>query len=101
MAGILANHTEDMVMFDVPVPLQSRGTDAYRKNWELFFQYSQGGTDSFNIVELEATAGVDVAFAHGILGVGDSRLRLTVGLRKENGEWRIAHEHHSYAQEVG
>lgn len=101
MPAILANHADDMVMFDVPVPLQSRGMDAYRKTWDLFFEYSSGGPDSFNLIEVEITAGDTVAFAHGILGIGKSRLRLTVGLRKENGKWLIAHEHHSYAQEIG
>lgn len=101
MDGILANHTEDMVMFDVPVPLQSRGMDEYRKTWDLFFQYSKGGPDSFNLVELEITAADDVAFAHGILGIEQTRLRLTVGLRKQGGQWRIAHAHHSYPQEIG
>lgn len=101
MAGILANHTEDVVIFDVPVPLQSRGIEEYRRTWELFFEYSTGGSEAFNIVELEVTAGADVAFAHGILGIGECRLRLSVGLRREAGQWRIAHEHHSYAQEIG
>ena len=100
MAGILADHTEDVVMFDVPVPLQSRGIEAYRRTWELFFQYSQGGADAFNLIEFEVTAAEGVGFAHGILGIGSSRLRLTVGLRKEGGRWKIAHEHHSYAQEL-
>lgn len=100
MPGILANHTDDIVMFDVPLPLQSRGMKAYRQTWDLFFRYSQGGPDAFNIVELEVTSAERVAFAHGILGIGDSRLRLTVGLRKENGQWKIAHEHHSYAQAI-
>lgn len=101
MAGILANHTEDVVMFDVPVPLQSRGLEEYRRTWELFFEYSTGGSEAFNIIELDVTAGAEVAFAHGILGIGESRLRLSVGLRREGGQWRIAHEHHSYAQEIG
>jgi ketosteroid isomerase-like protein len=37
-----------------------------------------------------------VAFAHAILKVGDSSARLTIGLRNEDGQWLIAHEHHSY-----
>lgn len=37
MEGVLAHHTDDIVMFDVPMPLQSRGIDEYRKTWELFF----------------------------------------------------------------
>lgn len=96
MPGILANHTADVVMFDVPAPLQSRGMEEYVKTWEIFFQYSKGGPDTFNIVELQVTSGQDVAFAHGIRGIEDSRLRLTVGLTKEEGKWVIAHEHHSY-----
>jgi ketosteroid isomerase-like protein len=45
--------------------------------------------------------GETLAFAHGILGILDSRLRLTVGLRKERGEWFVAHEHHSYPAKIG
>ena len=26
----------------------------------------------------------------------ENRLRLTIGLRKEDGRWVVAHEHHSY-----
>lgn len=100
MAAILANHTDDMVMFDVPVPLQSKGMAAYRATWDLFFQYSKGGPGSFDIVELAVTAREEVAFAHGILSIVGTQLRLTVGLRK-NDRWLIAHEHHSYPAELG
>jgi ketosteroid isomerase-like protein len=31
IAGILQNHSPDIVMFDVPPPFQSRGIEAYRK----------------------------------------------------------------------
>jgi len=46
-----------------------------------------------------------VAFAYGLLRCGkpedfakdpDNRLRLTIGLRKVDGRWMVAHEHHSY-----
>ena len=49
--GAIASHTEDIVMFDVPKPIQSRGIAAYRKTWELFFDNSKGGQESFQIVE--------------------------------------------------
>ena len=101
MEAILARHTADMVMFDVPMPLQSRGPDAYRETWELFFQYSKGGPQSFNVIELDVVTSATVAFCHGVLGIMDSRLRLTVGLRKQDDEWRIAHEHHSYPSQIG
>lgn len=101
MDNILAHHAKDMVMFDVPEPLQSVGIDAYRQTWELFFQYSRGGPGSFNIRELSVTCGGDVAFATAILTIFDGPLRLTMGLRKEADRWLIAHEHHSYPAKIG
>jgi len=56
MDGILQNHSPDILMFDVPVPLQSKGLKEYRKTWELFFQYSSGGKNSFQLEEFQITA---------------------------------------------
>jgi len=96
--GILASHTEDVVMFDVPEPLQSLGLDAYRRTWELFFRYGTPGPEVFVVENLRVTAGEDVAFATGLLRIGGSAApvcRLTLGLVKRKGAWQIAHEHHS------
>ena len=74
-----------------------------------FFVWQAGGA-SFEIVELEVTAGTDVAFAFGLLRCGtaaefeanpDQRLRLTVGLRRAEGNWVMTHEHHSFADGGG
>jgi ketosteroid isomerase-like protein len=82
MDRILAHHTDDIVMFDVPPPVQGRGREAYRKTWELFFKYSSGGEGSFDLHELEITTGDGVASAHALLDVPGSTARLTIGLRK-------------------
>ena len=37
MDSVLAHHTDDIVMFDVPLPLQAKGRQEYKKTWELFF----------------------------------------------------------------
>jgi uncharacterized protein (TIGR02246 family) len=100
LAGALAHHTEDIVMFDVPMPLQSKGIEEYESTWKLFFDSSPGGAGSFDLTELQITAGETVAYVHAILCIGDSRGRLTMGLRKEGGNWLIAHEHHSYPLEL-
>jgi ketosteroid isomerase-like protein len=42
MDGLLAHHTDDIVMFDVSPPLEAKGIAAYKKQWELFFDYSPG-----------------------------------------------------------
>src|SRR5918999_5862614 len=91
--GVLADHSDDIQMFDVPPPNEVRGIDAYRETWPPFFEWlKQGGV--FEIVALEVTAGADVAFATALLRCGteeglrkdpDTRLRLTVGLRHESG----------------
>lgn len=98
MNGILAHHSESVLMFDVPEPLQSEGIDDYRKTWELFFRYGAPGQEAFVIEDLRITAGDEVAFATGLLRIGGSSepvCRLTLGLTKRNGQWQIVHEHHS------
>jgi ketosteroid isomerase-like protein len=105
LSGILAHHEPDIVMFDVPPPLQSRGMDEYKKTWDLFFSYHKP-SQAFDIEELAITAGEDVAFAVAIMRCGPGAssdpaeqggflFRLTIGLRNIDGDWRIAHEHHS------
>jgi ketosteroid isomerase-like protein len=105
LPAILAHHDPDMVMFDLPPPLQCKGIKEYEQTWGLFFRYHKPGA-AFDFEELAITAGQDVAFAVAIMRcVPDSSsnpadkngflFRLTVGLRKVGGEWRIRHEHHS------
>jgi len=105
LATVVKDHADDIVMFDVPPPTEGvRGIDAYRRTWPPFFVWQAQGA-SFEIVSLQITAGPDVAFAHALLRCGtpedfdedpDNRLRLTLGLRKDDGRWIVAHEHHSF-----
>ena len=105
LPGILAHHDRDIMMFDVPLPLQSLGMTEYKKTWELFFRYHEP-SQAFDIEQLTITAGEDVAFAVAVVQCGSATVsgppeaggflfRLTIGLRKIDGEWRITHEHHS------
>lgn len=111
LPAILAHHEQNIVMFDVPPPLQSRGKDEYRKTFDLFFKYHER-EQAFDIEELDITAGEDVAFAVAIMRCGSSTFsgppehgdflfRLTIGLRKIDGDWRITHEHHSVPADSG
>ena len=103
---VLADHAADIVMFDVPPPHHGvRGIDAYRDTWPGFFTWQASGA-VFEIDALDVTAGADVAFAWALLRCGtatelerdpDSRLRLTLGLRKIDDRWTVVHEHHSFA----
>lgn len=99
---IVADRTNDIVMFDVPAPIQERGIDAYRHTWASFFRHNASGPERFQVTELEIVASDEVAFAHGLLtiGSGDAHCRLTLGLKKLGGRWRVSHEHHSIPIEL-
>jgi uncharacterized protein (TIGR02246 family) len=107
---VVADHADDIVMFDVPPPHDGvRGIDAYRDTWPPFFQWQASGA-RFEIVELDVTAGDEVAFARALLVCAtpeeiadepDVRLRLTLGLRREGERWVVAHEHHSFCDLSG
>jgi ketosteroid isomerase-like protein len=105
LPAILAHHDEDIVMFNIPPPLQSRGLAEYKKTWDLFFAYHQSG-HAFDVEELQMCVGDTVAFAVAIKHCGSAtvsgpppssgfQFRLTIGLCKVDGAWRIRHEHHS------
>ena len=103
LTTVLADHSDDIVMFDVPPPHDGvRGIEAYRATWPPFFEWQASGA-LFEIVELHVVDGAEVAFAYALLKcgkpdeIGDQRLRLTLGLRKRDDRWVVVHEHHSFA----
>jgi uncharacterized protein (TIGR02246 family) len=103
---ILAHHSGDIVMYDVPKPFQSIGIDAYRKTWDTFFAYTKPGV--FDMQECHIVADQNVAFCFATMKCADKSnttdyvdldFRLTVGLKKIDGQWTIVHEHHSVPSE--
>lgn len=103
MDAILANHSDDFVMYDVPEPFQSVGIDAYKHTWNYFFNWNKD-LGFFKIQNLHITAGNNVAFCFSAMKcrgydekgeVEELDFRLTVGLKKINNQWTIVHEHHS------
>jgi ketosteroid isomerase-like protein len=104
LVTVTAHHASEVVMYDVPPPENGvRGLDAYRETWPGFFEWQRRA--SFDLLSLDVVAGEDVAFAYGLLRCGtpeeltavpERRLRLTMGLRKIEGQWTILHEHHSF-----
>ena len=105
LATVVADHSDDIVMFDVPPPEDGvRGIEEYRSVWPPFFEWQANGA-VFEIARLDVTAGTDVAWATALLKCAtaeelaespERRLRLSIGLRKEDGRWVVAHEHHSF-----
>lgn len=94
----------DTVMFVLAPPLQFKGDEGPGKDgvkqWFDTFQ----GPIGYEIRDLRITAGDDVAFCHSLNRISGTRgdgeetdiwVRETLGLRKIDGEWRIAHQHQS------
>jgi ketosteroid isomerase-like protein len=102
-AVVRMDHDTDILMFDVPPPFLSRGLDAYMATWEMFFS-SVERPITFDFHDVQITCGQEVAFATATgrcvnIDPNGKRepleFRLTMGLRKIAGEWRVMHEHHS------
>ena len=83
--------------------MQSKGIEAYRKTWDLFFSWSDDPV-VFDIDDIHITAATDVAFVAALMRCAGTEkngerieleFRLTVGLRKIDGQWTVLHEHHS------
>ena len=91
----------DLVAFDAFPPRQYLGASSYRKAYEGFFAAYPGPVTS-EISDLRITAEGALAFTSCIdrwVATGSDRkttemvFRVTNGLRKVEGHWRIAHEH--------
>ena len=103
LPAVLRHHSPDILMFDVPPPFESKGIEAYRKTWDLFFSCAPDPA-VFDIKEMQVIAGRDVAFVTAAMRCTEREaagedveldFRLTIGLRKLDGKWVIVHEHHS------
>jgi ketosteroid isomerase-like protein len=83
---LLADHSEDIQMCDVPPPNEVRGIEAYRETWPPLFEWQKQGAAAFDRCGTEAELRKDP----------DNRPCLSIGLRKEGGRWVVSHEHHSF-----
>ena len=101
---VLAQHSKDIVMFDVPPPVEWRGIEKYRESWEYFFKHFPREGGRFGLENVEIATSGDLACAYGVLKCGKPGdtfpVRLTVILRNVDGAWTIVHEHHSVPAEV-
>ena len=98
--AVMAHYAPEVVTYDL-MPLECRGGDAYRRNFEAWFASVQGRID-YEMRELQVEAGGDVAVCHHTAHVRSTRksgdkndywVRVSAGLRKVGGRWLIVHEH--------
>jgi ketosteroid isomerase-like protein len=98
---VLAHHQDDLVIFDVLSPLRYTSAAQYRASWESW-QPDARGAVLFALQDLAVEAGADVGYAFGLLHCGGTlpdgqmfsdTVRITFGLRKRDGRWKVAHQH--------
>jgi uncharacterized protein (TIGR02246 family) len=98
---VISHYAADVVTFDLAPPLQYVGREALRKSLADWFPTFQGPV-GYDVRDLEVTAGGDVAFCRSLNGISGTRtdgsqtdvwVRATIGCRKVEGRWLIAHEH--------
>jgi ketosteroid isomerase-like protein len=98
---VLANHLDDLVIFDVLPPMRYESAARYRESWDEWQPDAQGEMQ-FELEDLSISAGDDVGFAFGLLQCGGAlpngktfrdTVRITFCLRKLGGKWKIAHQH--------
>src|SRR5262245_5273845 len=99
--GVVRHHAENYVHFSLAPALRARTADA--RGLEVWFA-TWRGTIGYETRDLSIVAGSDVAFCHslnhmsGVMTDGEQTdlwYRLTLGLRKVGGKWKIVHEHES------
>jgi ketosteroid isomerase-like protein len=92
-----------LLSFDVVAPLRQRGAEVVRERLRHWFEAFEGAIGC-EVRELEVATSNDTAFAHflqrfsgtNISGIEiDMWVRVTMGLRRVDGRWLIAHEHMS------
>jgi uncharacterized protein (TIGR02246 family) len=102
---LVARYAPEIVSFDLAPPLQHRGAEVRDagalRQWFAGFD----GPLDYQITDLHVTTGSDVAFCHSLNRLSATPhgmpsaftlwFRATVCLRKQEGAWRITHQHNS------
>lgn len=101
--GVMEQVADDVVTFDVGVPLAQTGGAAVRERLEGWFA-SYDGPIGFAVRELSVHGEGSVAFSHALVHVsgrlkgGDTVsmwVRSTIGWERRGGRWLAVHEHMS------
>jgi ketosteroid isomerase-like protein len=101
--SIMANydHSQNLVVFDITPPREYVGWNAYKKDWQDFFD-SIGPIALFEVKDLtihaEGSLAYSFSFQHYVAktktgGSRDLTVRVTDAYRKIDSKWLIVHEH--------
>ena len=98
-------YAEDIVNFDLAPPLAYRGREATDPAELQGWFDSWAGPIDLTFDQIVIFAANDIAFAHCLMRMAGTRTdktetdvwaRMTLGLQKRQGDWKIVHEHQSF-----
>lgn len=101
--AFVASCTQDLLVFDLDPPLARSGSAEEAQHLARWLANWQGPVED-ELHELRIACDGDVAFATALSRLGATALdgqrmdlwsRVTFGLRREGGTWRVAHRHAS------
>jgi uncharacterized protein (TIGR02246 family) len=99
--ALMQHYASDVVFFDAVPPHEHRGADAYRRTWEAMFDFLPPRLDSETRDMSIRTSG-DLAVMHCLqrlvnADTGEAAtcgwVRVTVCYERQQGAWRVVHEH--------
>ena len=102
--ALLSSYAADLVLYDLAPPLARSGADALQRQTLADWFDTWRGSIDYELKDFEITATGDMAFAHGFVRIGGTKVdgdvvsvwtRQTLCLRKQIGDWKIVHEHTS------
>ena len=98
---LMSFYSPAVVAFDVRPPLEARGAEYYRQNFEAWFGSFEGPI-SFELKNLRVAPGEFTAFCHYLALIVGARpggetvgywARGTTCFERGDGEWLVTHEH--------
>ena len=100
---LLRLHTNNIETFDLMAPFKYSGKELLRDRIEQWFK-SYDGEIKFKFQDINVETGEELSICHALIKTSgklqsgqrsEMWTRSTLGLRKEEGQWRIFHEHTS------
>ncbi len=105
---IAVRYAPEVRAFDAVTCLEFRGRDAYMQHWAQCMEYCPGPM-IFDLDHLEIEVDEELALCHALCRCGavdesgkenSSWMRVTMALRRIEGDWLVVHEHFSLPFDV-
>jgi uncharacterized protein (TIGR02246 family) len=101
IARVMSMFAPEVISYDLGAPLQHGGGEIFIKHWEALFAAYEGPVD-YEVRDLHVAVSNDLGFSYSLNKTGgklksgqrsERWLRWTACYRKQDGQWRVVHEH--------